>query len=56
MVEIFKLHMEFIGKLAFLSLQSITKPWYDVEPLERFGKDASQAFFNEFGLISHQIN
>jgi len=27
-----------------------------VETLKRFCKDASQAFFNEFGLISHQIN
>jgi len=28
----------------------------NVETLEKFCKDASRAFFNEFGLISHQIN
>ena len=28
----------------------------NVKTLERFCKSASQTFFNEFGLISHQIN
>lgn len=28
----------------------------NVETLERFSKDVARVFFNEFGLISHQIN
>jgi len=28
----------------------------NVEKLEIFCKDASRAFFNQFGLLSHQIN
>jgi len=28
----------------------------NVEAVEQFCKNASQTFFNDFGLISHQIN
>ena len=40
------------------SLIFIWLPHFDmnVKTMERFCKDASRTFFNEFGLISHQIN
>ena len=40
------------------SLIFIWSPHFDmnVETMERFCKDTSWTFFNEFGLISHQIN
>jgi len=56
MRQICKLSGEFIEKLASLDFNRSPNLSMDVEPLERFCKDASQAFFNEFSLISHQIN
>jgi len=56
-----KLHGDFVQRLTFLmesSLFLIRLLYFimNAEALERFCKDASQTFFNEFGLISHQIN
>ena len=47
-----------IGLLVESSLILIRLPHFDmnVETVKRFRKDASRTFFNEFGLISHQIN